>query len=298
MCWKIDLSKLIVVAVVLAFITISTIIATRHGSQPDSPRGQPNKTVLNSISKLDSLIDSLANSNPEPELIELDALNLVPVFDRNYDWNEQGRVVKAIQKVLDDPTAELWERLVRHQNDHRYCLTFNDQIQGVDHYAVNWSVGAFCREIASFQLTFPAEHATKSLLLGDGERVITLPLVSSEPPPKEAQADLEKSLAMRQIEICEWALTNMSKPDELPSGRKIDDRTLALCRSRIEAVIRELRQSKDGILGRYPFPGERFELYNLKMAVEISKMVETSMKRPKIDSHLQPETHDTDPFEQ
>src|SRR5207249_9169584 len=72
----------------------------------------------------------------------------VPLFDKNYNWKEQARVLDAIDAVRKQATREMWELLVAHENDRRYLLTFADEAN--NEFAFNWRseerrVGKECR---------------------------------------------------------------------------------------------------------------------------------------------------------
>src|SRR6266513_1585290 len=75
--------------------------------------------------KLEHLIDALANRNPTPRIVR--TVGDVPLFDKNYNWKEQARVLDAIDAVRKQATPEMWELLVAHENDRRYLLTFADE---------------------------------------------------------------------------------------------------------------------------------------------------------------------------
>jgi len=195
---------------------------------------------------IDALIDSLANRNPPPVIFEAGPGRWAPHFDPNYDWREQARVDKALRKTVEQQSLELWERLMAHAEDERYCLTFNDQAANCSEKGTNWTVGRFCGEIASFYLTYPVRQATDELHLGDGERPKYLPLGLDGESPQPPQT----TFVEQQIGLCRDALAELPKVKEMISTTQIDDAMIARCRTRLIATIAELSKSKTGVFGR------------------------------------------------
>src|SRR2546426_6240141 len=66
--------------------------------------------------KLETLIDDLANRNARPRIVNL-GVEDVPLFDRDYNWKEQARVLDAIDAVRKHATPEMWEVLLAHEKD-------------------------------------------------------------------------------------------------------------------------------------------------------------------------------------
>jgi hypothetical protein len=71
------------------------------------------------------LVDAIANANKPPKLVTRRAgePREVPLFPEGYDWKEDGRVEKALERHFQTTTVELWEELVRRENDPAYCIT-------------------------------------------------------------------------------------------------------------------------------------------------------------------------------
>jgi hypothetical protein len=230
--------------------------------------------------EFDKLIDSLANRNPQPKIVELDAARWEAIFDKDYDWKEQARVVKAIQRVAEIATPEMWIRLKAHANDSRYCVTFNDQAAVADCFATNWTVGQVCQEIGRVQVKFPVDRATQAIRVGP--RTIYLPLTAVPEYPKAGETRMKVPFVDLQIKLCQQAIADLPKVAAAAkkSSRQVntDPESLKQCRARLEATIEALKKSKTGIFGKFTFPGERFELLDVDHAKKVRERYEQATK--------------------
>lgn len=272
-----------VVLVVLVVLATDLIMST-HRWDNRSRAGEPSKKQAERIRELDKLIDALANRNRQPRIVDLGA-DWVAIFDKSYDWREQARVVKAIQRVAEIATPEMWIRLNAHEKDSRYCVTFNDGAADVlGHFATNWTVGEICQDIGSTQVQFPVDRATEAIRVGP--RTVHLPLSAVPEYPKSGESRMKVPFVELQIKLCQQAVKDLPKVASAAkeSGRDVntDPETLKQCRARLEAAIDELKKSKTGVFGKFKFPSERFELLDAKNAEEFRKQYEKAKKRGEI----------------
>jgi len=186
------------------------------------------------------LIDAIANRNKPPRLVKTRD-GKPPLFPAEYDWKEEERVKRAIRKVAESMTPEVWEVLLEKADDKRYALTLK-QLNGPgdDECAVgHWTVGQICREIAGKQLSdtyrkhLPrAETRPIGLLVG--------PYLGDLVAWRKKRKD--KALYELQIEVCEMALAELAKVKEKEYDEGSPTKAQALWR--IKAQIQTLRKTK------------------------------------------------------
>ncbi len=93
--------------------------ANGHENDTGEPvaKGDPNEAA--------KMVDAIVNRNQEPKLVNRPSgwPREVALFPESYDWAEDARVLRALDKLFQDRTLALWEELVRRGDDPRYCVT-------------------------------------------------------------------------------------------------------------------------------------------------------------------------------
>lgn len=209
------------------------------------------------------LIDAVASRNKEPKLEKTpwDLGDKVPLFDKDYDWADQSRVLEAVGKLCTLDGDELWPRLVEHMNDTRYSLT-----KAENYWVENVTVGDFCGEIAFDDLRFPFDRYLMRLPPGEltpDERAVLRAMWG--PPELEdlkawRRARNSRPLHELQIELCLWSIDTMQSLKEASAAQKAE------FTANVERQIERIRASKLPIVrGRNAF-AERYDLFNAKSA--------------------------------
>ena len=126
----------------LILLALTTGLVMSVCAEPDDTQTQESSKGESTIaSKFDKLVDAMANRNPQPRIVVLRPGDREAIFNREYDWKEQDRVIAAVESVLKHPSPEMLVQLWAHGTDPRYCLTFNDGAAAGPKYAKNWSLG-------------------------------------------------------------------------------------------------------------------------------------------------------------
>lgn len=194
----------------------------------------------------EKLVASFANENPLPKLFG-ERRERKAVFPRNYDWEEQARVVKAVQNVLK-VADEAWPALIDHLEDEEFCLVYYSDAFGREEYPSIQTVGDVCQEIVLANLT----NGYNQHLPGFKEAII--PLRRPDYVPKERaplkqwcdeQQDKGRSLLALQLEAAEWAVKRVP---ELPGPLPKDEIQESV--SAIESEIARLRKSEKPVLAK------------------------------------------------
>jgi len=155
-------------------------------------------------SKIDKLIESLANSSKTPTLDGAEG-SRVSASKLGLDVQEQRHVVDVIRQIDLIWDEQVWDRLVAHSDDGRYCLTtIND-----NEFATNWTVGEVCSYLAEKQILDcinetlrsippPAtrEHIGYSVDLFDGKSILEWRTIRKE----KRFSDLQLELASTAID--------------------------------------------------------------------------------------------------
>jgi hypothetical protein len=260
----------------------------QKGAAGASADKKPSKNKPEASSDVDRLVESLANRNPAPKLIRSQGLgrfeldDVVPLFDKSYDWKEQDRVLAATEAVAANETPEMWERLVAHQDDRRYWLTLADEAGAADFgEADNYTVGDYCTELASSQLFFPVEqhlHIIQGPRISDvrpQHRPIVPPFGNDLRQWRKSRS--RKTFLELQIEICKLAIDDLPGLGDTSAEHKAD------FRAKMESEIERLRKSKTGLFGggsyAGAFSGERYNQFDAGRATEIREAYETAKKR-------------------
>jgi hypothetical protein len=159
------------------------------------------------------MVEALANRNPVPDIVGKPSSK--PIFDKKYDWSEYDRVWDGIQQINSD-LHTAWPELVGHLDDGRYCIT----LENGDGIAYNWTVGDVCREIVAANL---AEAYRQDLppLTEFVEAKLRSPEVARDKKKLKAWCEerSKKELYELQIEMCEWAKSELRKPEDLRVSR-------------------------------------------------------------------------------
>src|SRR5207244_2712597 len=89
------------------------------GAEPEKPKAKRDQIMAV------KLVDAIANANEPPKVVNRRAgmPRTVPLFPDGYDWKEDQRVTKSLDKLFQTPSVELWEELVRKEHDRAYCIT-------------------------------------------------------------------------------------------------------------------------------------------------------------------------------
>jgi hypothetical protein len=205
--------------------------------------GEKERASRGSEGSAAKMVEAIANRNKPPKIVrrDRDCPSSFPIFPKDYDWKEETRVRKAIQALYQDESEEVWEALVRHAKDERYCSVTYSGNSG-DAYID--SVGYICYLLAYERLCCVFQEHLPSL------------------PPHGCPIHLEdvskdmaawrnkqknKSLYQLQIEVCEMALRKLPKARNDDISRK----EKALAQTMIEAEITKLKKTKQPYLDKY-----------------------------------------------
>ncbi|HEX7378020.1 MAG TPA: hypothetical protein VF278_12945 [Pirellulales bacterium] len=182
--------------------------------------------------ELASMIDAMANRNPEPEVIGKGA-RAKPLFADDYDWDEDKRARRAFGAIRDDH-EELWEELLNHFDDKRYAWTAEVNGASVE----KKTVGGLCRLLASHRLRSPFEEFLPVNEIGRPVRP-DLGFGGDLVRWREDRADM--SLYELQIQVCESAIKSLKI-----EGRKqgVPDREIRESCAKIQERINQIRREK------------------------------------------------------
>ncbi len=191
------------------------------------------------------LVDAIANRNKPPKIVKRRSRfpSELPLFPKDYDWNEEERVYEALSNLYQDESVELWEALVQKANDRRYCITLYSGNTS-DAYIV--SVGRICHGLAYGTLCHVFSQHLPSLPPHGCPIQLGINDLSFW---REERKD--KSFYQLQIEACEIALR------KLPKVRVtiLSDQEKVKARKKIEAEMVNLRKTKRPSLAE---PGSGF----------------------------------------
>jgi hypothetical protein len=219
-------------ALLLSLLAVDPAVRARAGEEP----GRGKKTPA-------QMVDALANRNKLPKLVKV-YVDRLPLFPRDYDWEEEHRVLAALTDISKDTSEGLWEELVRRSDDPRYCLTDMD---GGD-WAWNRTVGDVCARLAFLRLAGPVvRHRPPESRSG---RVPGLTAGFVYPMTLDVKPGLrewrrtrkDKALYQLQLELCEQALAKLREDRNVPEDLK------EAPRKGIEAEAAKLRKTKRPVL--------------------------------------------------
>ncbi|HEV3256149.1 MAG TPA: hypothetical protein VG013_04660 [Gemmataceae bacterium] len=225
------------------------------------PAGPAAKRDAQAVRKM---VDDIVNRNKAPELVDRPrgSPETVPLFPKGYDWAEEKRVLKALDRLYQNSTVELWEELVRKVDDPRYCVVVRDG-QAAD--AEIRSVGDVCKDLANSRLVDVfCQH-----LPDDPNKPGTIYLdVGTTYIAAWRKRRADKSLYQLQIEVCEVALRELSRDERVSEKEKTS------ARKKIDAEITKLRRTKQPVFLKYP----SFRGFELVYTPEQAKLIRENVK--------------------
>ena len=191
----------------------------------------------------DRLIDALASRNKEPKFREL-ADARIPLFSDDYDWSEQSRVRAAMLAVLTTKSDDIWWRLREHCGDKRYVLTASR-----NGFAENFSVGSFCCDFASTDLSLPYRRHLPSV---PGRMPSTFQPEDVFRKNEKEWSRTRKPLYQMQIEVCQRAIQQWGSVKGTIPGKEGRFHTYtadekARFPEAVKKEIAELRRTKKGV---------------------------------------------------
>ena len=201
--------------------------------------------------RLDRLIDAMASRNKEPKLTE-SADARIPRFSEDYDWSEQSRVRAAMLAVLRTKSDDMWWRLREHRADKRYVLTASR-----NEFAENFSVGSFCCDFASADLSMAYE---RHLPAAAGRLPSTFHPEDVFWKNEKEWSRTRKPLYQMQIEVCRRAIEQWASVQGTAPGKEGQFHTYTADEKArfLEAVkkeIEELNRTKRAVFLEAVLPG-------------------------------------------
>ena len=213
------------------------------------------------------LVEDIRNRNKPPKLVKRSGGHprTLALFPVTYDWKEEKRVLKALDKLYQENSVDLWEELVRKEEDNRYCVTV---VATKTDDAHNFSVGVLCHRLAYSQLTCVfAKHLPGSEAKGGEPFFLDIGIKKIRPwRLKRAH----KSLYELQIEVCQMALRVLPKY-RIPKDQE------AIALSKIKDEIKKLRKTRKPFF----FKREGFYVpywdvaYTPKIAKQVREIIKT-----------------------
>ncbi len=157
--------------------------------------------------KIDSraMVEALANRNAAPKHV---GTRHEPIFDSKFDWRENDRAWTALKIVIQNAEA-VWPELVSHLDDDRYCVT----CKWFSGFTYDRTVGQACRDVILRNLSCGYfESISRLLVYKQPHLALQTPRFLRDPAKLKAwcEARREKKLYELQIEICEWAATEVA----------------------------------------------------------------------------------------
>jgi hypothetical protein len=208
------------------------------------------------------MVEAIANGNKPPKTIS--RRNYLPqnfpLYPKNYDWAEEGRVREALDKLRRDTSVEVWEALVHKANDRRYCIasySFSSsdvEMYWVGHICYNLAYDRLCKVFMKHLPSYPPH----------GSPIQMRDVIKDFPTWRKARKD--KALYQLQIEVCEIALRQLPKL----RAKAFSDKEKLEARKKIQAEIAVLRNSKKPIMEDcgIPDPYPRQEAKRVREAYE------------------------------
>lgn len=263
-----------------------------------------------SVNELELLVNGLANCNEPPTarqgLHAPSGREDFRIFEENYDWTEQRRVLGVVDTLVKKNGEELWPYLVKHMDDKRYALTGN-----VDGEGVNLTVGTICRAMVENNLSEPFRRELSSMVSiqrKDKGYIIFFHQLHFSTPEEWSTSWKSKPLWSLQIKLGEMVIRRLEGDDaesEL-GGQRMSDTTkmgpglvgggmrmggikeAPTELKRNEALQKEREASANRLPGRQS-PGEMLAEHK-RQAAQIRKIVDRirRTKKPIVNNHLSP----------
>lgn len=244
----------------LGFLVLVVLVGDAKEQRAEEPAAD--QAVKRDGKEATKMVEAIANRNKQPKIIKRRRVkpSRFPLFPKDYDWKEEERVRRALERLAQDTSVEIWEALVQKANDKRYCIaSYSGSSDDVEMH----SVGGICSELAYYRL---CKVFTKHLpsYPPHGSPIQMWGVINDFPTWRKARKD--KSLYQLQIEVCEIALRELPKlmDDEL------SDKGKAEARKKIQNEIAELKRTKRPIFERnwYPVAYPRREAQRVREAYE------------------------------
>jgi hypothetical protein len=238
------------------------------GSNKEVPRGP---VAERGAKRAKKMVDDIVNRNKPPKFVGRPSgfPHKVALYPESYDWKEEERVRKAIDKLHEDTTVELWEELVRRSEDPGYCciVVMPEDQENVTTYTVGRVCGplAYARLVGVFARHMPADPADEKgrpLAVRTGAGHLA----------DWRKERMQKSLYQLQIEVGERMVRELSRLKLGGKRLKIKER-IASAREKIEAEIKNLRRTKQPVI----LKGEKFT--DLLYSKEAAKRVRDALRR-------------------
>jgi hypothetical protein len=232
----------------LAALLLITVISVCGCSKP-TPKIVDRRVINN-------LIDSLANRNNKPIKTDVSAGHAddAPLFDDNYDWNEDRRVREVAARLRDEcDREELLRCLPDHFDDERYsaAVHFNGETRIEP-------VCAFCLSTVHEELEFPYLQ-----LRADADTRYVMSLFSKDKLKGWCSAHKDIPIYKQQIELCEEAIKNTATVKLFSNEQK------SRLTAEIEKEIELLQRTARPVFSEEPL--YRMHFFNAKLAKEIKE---------------------------
>ena len=251
--------------------TVCPIVLAALGSNKEAPRGPVAKRAAKRAKKM---VDDIVNRNKPPKFVGRPAglPSKVALYPESYDWKEEERVRKAIAKLHEDTTVELWEELVRRSADPGYCCIVVVPVDREN--PTTYTVGDVCAGLAYARLTGVfARHIPRDS--NRNGRALTVDLGFDRLADWRKER-MQKSLYQLQIEVGERMVRELSRLKLDGKRLKLDGKwkeRIASAREKIEAEIKNLRRTKQPVI----LKGDKFT--DLLYSKEAARRVRDALRR-------------------
>jgi hypothetical protein len=249
----------------VAALLVAAVIGGCASTPPSNTKAEVGQEPEDKATTAPQLVDAIVNRNKPPKLVERRSgrPERVALFPEDYDWEEDKRVLKALDQLYQDKRVELWEELVRRTDDPSYCVTV---VSVKNEDADLESVGRICGQLAYSHLLLFEGHLPLDPSK-DGERLHLDVGIKNLADWRKERAD--KPLDQLQIEVCEEAVSRLSKVERVSEVEK------ASARKKIEAKIEKLRRTKQPDLVGYErfFVPFREYKYNPDLAKRVREVI-------------------------
>ncbi len=251
----------VTVRAILSIVLALRLCASSADAQTDSDHRQGNR--LGDRAAISALIGSLVNKNKKPTMVAVStslAPGENPLFDDDYDWNEDARVRRVIADLSRFDRDELWHSLIEHIDDEQYSLAFafNDGARIA-------SVGQLCWRSMANDLEMPYFDVSPGIDRGHALFQL-LSLKTKENLKKWEHDHADVPLYKQQIEMCEGALNRIQT---VKTATPIPESEKSQFSVDVKKLIDTLRKTKKPIFSRSPLLQIDTDFYNDKLAKEI-----------------------------